>query len=347
MSTWAILPGSSLDAVASNASEDEELMNTNVDSKRFLEGLWSDNEEEEPAAAKSATPGLVHSRPDGDSETAQSVQTPRNSQRKSQLKRYFTEDSSDNKSKLSKRVRLACYLCGSAAHSVSKCPHELCFICLKPGHHSHECPSHGRPVVCGLCGRLGHERRACPESSQTAPDLSLCRCIACGEHGHVDCSPFERRPKQLSCSNCGSLGHAAPSCQCDGMDRWHRLFTSAWSSNSYRGSETNGNWQRGKGSSKGSWQHGAAQHIGARAGRGMARTVRLVSSGVFKGAHQRGAILKHYGRGHVATQTGVHRGDDATSLGRSRESLIETYSAWDNVLLCSRCVLPAASDQDF
>jgi hypothetical protein len=91
-----------------------------------------------------------------------------------------------------------------------------------------------------------------------AADLEQCRCIACGEYGHTDCSPRdEPRPRRLSCLNCGRGGHDALSCGAKGNDRWQEKFASAL------GGGGNGAKGKGKGGGRGSGR-------GAAVGKGLA-----------------------------------------------------------------------------
>ena len=97
-----------------------------------------------------------------------------------------------------------------------RCPHEVCFQCLQTGHTSKECREGSSATF------LQHVRAWQHPVHQL--DVSQVRCLRCGVLGHVDCSPDDGRPKNLSCFNCGGNGHAALSCKEDGMDRWHRRF---------------------------------------------------------------------------------------------------------------------------
>ena len=148
-----------------------------------------------------------------------------------------------------RKIHDVCYLCAGTDHHSAECPEEMCLICLQPGHGYKSCPEGGRICVCNNCGRVGHQRAACPELGKPAPDVSQCRCLSCGELGHIDCSPFEQRPRRVSCFNCGTKGHAAADCGRDGYDRWHRLFASALGS---RG----GNYGKGGGDGGGKGKGG-------------------------------------------------------------------------------------------
>ena len=125
------------------------------------------------------------------------------------------------------KLGAVCFLCGGADHRAGDCPDEVCLVCLGRGHRSRDCTSQQRITVCGMCGRVGHTRGSCPERGQPALDVSQCRCVACGALGHIDCSPYEQRPRRVSCLNCGQGGHTANECRESGSDRWHRLFASA------------------------------------------------------------------------------------------------------------------------
>ena len=125
------------------------------------------------------------------------------------------------------KLGAVCFLCGGADHRASDCPDEVCMVCLQRGHRVRDCKAGLRIGVCNLCGRVGHQRNDCPERSQPPPDVSQCRCVVCGKMGHLDCSPYEKRPKRVSCMNCGAGNHTAIDCDADGADRWHRLFAVA------------------------------------------------------------------------------------------------------------------------
>ena len=127
------------------------------------------------------------------------------------------------------KLNTVCYLCGDPSHRAHNCPDEVCILCLRRGHQSRECPlsRERRACVCSLCGRVGHRHTECAERLLPKPDLTDARCVACGQHGHVDCTPYEKRPKRLSCMNCGLGGHMADHCPESGNDRWQRLFAQA------------------------------------------------------------------------------------------------------------------------
>lgn len=120
--------------------------------------------------------------------------------------------------------RNSCFLCGAWDHHASSCPNERCIICLQSGHQIRDCPKAKRPVVCSTCGRVGHSQGDCTIIQELTTDVANCRCIACGAHGHLSCTPFEKRPKNISCFNCGKRGHQANDCREDGFDRWQRVF---------------------------------------------------------------------------------------------------------------------------
>lgn len=166
--------------------------------------------------------------------------------------RYYEDVSVKNEHAAGKEAggkranRNCCFLCGGWSHYAGSCPNDRCLICLQTGHQSRDCPSDRRIGVCSACGRVGHSRRECPLLDE--PEVSDCRCVACGEYGHLDCTPFERRPKRASCFNCGSMGHEANDCARDGPDRWQRLFVQSLGSSMSR---TPGSWGSSGGQGRG------------------------------------------------------------------------------------------------
>jgi len=238
--SWAVLPGSALKEEASSDSESDAAK------PRYLSFLDSDDDDDAHAEDSSATAeaSAVAAAPLEERVAAaldalqegeevapmqqadeapepQAVGMQRSGKRP---ERYFTAPEPAG-TPGSRRARTACYLCGDASHQMWECPRELCFICFQPGHEGRNCPTQRRSVVCGTCGRLGHERRDCKYAMR--PSLAQCRCMVCGDYGHIDCAPYEERPKQPSCMNCGSAGHVASQCKRDGMDRWHKIFAQA------------------------------------------------------------------------------------------------------------------------
>jgi hypothetical protein len=206
MSSWAVLPGSSLEHKAESEDEDTR--------PRWQIAL----EDSEDAAGRESDSG--GSAKDAASTMAlgqRSGPSPRRS-------RGFLRAEAGNPRRAA--VRFCCYLCGDAGHGAADCPGDVCICCLRVGHQMSECTSGRRPVVCSACGRLGHVNRECTVVPDRV-DLSSIRCLACAAYGHVDCTPHEPRPKRVSCFNCGLTGHDATGCTKDGADRWARLFTSA------------------------------------------------------------------------------------------------------------------------
>lgn len=211
---WAVLPGSSLTHASSSEDEDADPYGL------FSEDADEDERAPSPGPPADAEPMLAKPPDDAGQAASDEAWQPAAAAPKRATGRYFQPAAA--------RRRTACYQCGSVDHLASECPNDICIVCLSVGHTSADCPSGGRPVVCSLCRRLGHDRRACPEASPpSASDLADVRCVACGGFGHVDCTPYEARPKEPSCWNCGRKGHAADDCPHDGIDRWHRLFTAA------------------------------------------------------------------------------------------------------------------------
>ena len=163
---------------------------------------------------------------DGDDDDAPSL-VPRMEEVPSQRTPPVTDESVTYTYVPPRRIHDVCFLCGDATHRASFCPEERCRVCLQRGHRSQECPTGDRISVCSECGHVGHKRAECPVGRTPLPNTSQCRCVACGRLGHVDCTPYERRPRKPSCLNCGGNGHTALDCPIDGTDRWQRLFSVA------------------------------------------------------------------------------------------------------------------------
>lgn len=288
---WAILPGSSLEHAADSTSEGGE--------------------------ADSPAPIPSEDSADDAPQPQQREEHPR--RRSSGAWRSFLRPESPKLRRAS--VRFCCYLCGDETHGAASCPDDICICCLRVGHQMKECPSGRRPVVCSGCGRLGHFQRDCTASSERV-SLELVRCLACGEYGHVDCTPHEPRPKRISCFNCGLTGHNGTGCSKDGSDRWSRLFSAAANSvvsgppaawghvsgggragggrgRAWGGGESN-DWigWGGRGLTRGSSKGGRGASQGGGKGRGNGHTV---SKGATKGGVQGGGIWKraHSMRSHM------------------------------------------------
>ena len=207
----AIDPGSSRQKEAPEDEEDEEPEDRRS-SASFLRSLGGDDVDDllNPAAAE---PVHQAAQPPSLLSNVYSAPKPRK-----EVVRYFAPEPVAY-NPVHERPKV-CFLCGSPEHHASHCPGEVCFQCLQTGHTSKECPSGsgGGHVFLQRVRAITHRSQA-PQL-----DVSAVRCVACGELGHVDCSPDDGRPKNLSCLNCGRDGHAALSCNEEGMDRWHRRF---------------------------------------------------------------------------------------------------------------------------
>ena len=200
---WAIDPGSSLLNGAS--SEDEDEVEDRRSSASFLRSLGGDDVDDLLNPKEAAEPVLAPS--------ILNISNPPPKPRKDV--RYFEEEPAP----LFTRRRDVCFLCGSADHHANTCPQSVCFQCLQPGHTSKECPESGGHQIF-----LQRVRAITHRSNARQLDLSQVRCLLCGGLGHVDCSPDDGRPKNLTCLNCGRGGHDALNCIEEGMDRWHRRF---------------------------------------------------------------------------------------------------------------------------
>ena len=115
----------------------------------------------------------------------------------------------------------SCYLCGGP-HVANKCPDERCFVCLQRGHQSRSCPSKLEPG-----SRVLELRRLFHAPQASDADMAEVRCCVCGEYGHLDCSPWEQRPRNPSCFNCGRQGHTAAECGVrngEAQGFWHSVI---------------------------------------------------------------------------------------------------------------------------
>ena len=196
---WAVWAGD-------GPTEDEEPVEDRRSSASFLRSLGGDDIDDllNPKAAPALPPSL-----------ATNISTSRTP--KKEVARYFSPAAPATGASRSESVHV-CFLCGSPEHHAMRCPHEVCFQCLQTGHTSKECRE-GNPAAF-----LQHVRAITHRAQPQQLDVSQVRCLRCGGLGHVDCSPDDGRPKNLSCFNCGGQGHTALGCKEDGMDRWHRRF---------------------------------------------------------------------------------------------------------------------------
>ena len=220
---WAIDPGSALREASSDDDEPEE--EDRRSSASFLRSLGGDDvddllnpkpkEPELPELPKSLLQATPPARP-----------KPKDA---AQTARYFQQETPEvARSRSSDRSRV-CFLCGGADHHAGRCPGEVCFMCLESGHTSRDCPNGGNTSIFlervrSMTHRAAGGGGEGGGGGEARPDLSQVRCLACGALGHVDCTPDEGWPKNLSCFNCGRDGHSALGCPADGMDRWHKRF---------------------------------------------------------------------------------------------------------------------------
>jgi len=109
-------------------------------------------------------------------------------------KRYFGgEDRSEDV--MADKVVVGCWACGKLDHESQECIFKRCFVCSEQGHEVSECRS--RNLSCKRCYRQGHFSDQCPmdqydASFDTEEDMSFCRCMKCGEEGHLNCGSLPR-----------------------------------------------------------------------------------------------------------------------------------------------------------
>ena len=181
---WAVLPGSAL----GDAEDVSELQRGTVEvDHTHTPGPYGEDSGSSQEEANEAEPEAEISYP---------------ADKRRVSGRYFSsiDDRAEERDAAGRRAnRNACFLCGDWSHHAAACQNERCIVCLRTGHHTRDCPTDRRPGVCSTCGRVGHQRRECPAPMTPTPaELADCRCVVCGGPGHLDCSPFESRPKQAS-----------------------------------------------------------------------------------------------------------------------------------------------------
>jgi hypothetical protein len=126
-----------------------------------------------------------------------------------------------------------CWICGSAEHKRSGCPHKLigdghsvqrkliCLGCRRRGHVLAECPDKGaasaatRPV-CFNCGSVDHRLHECTEA-RMGTGVAFASCFVCNAKGHLskDCPSNKHGmyPRGGGCKHCGSNEHLVKDCQ--------------------------------------------------------------------------------------------------------------------------------------
>lgn len=103
-------------------------------------------------------------------------------------KRYFGgADRSEDV--MADKVVTGCWACGKLDHESQDCIFKRCFVCSEQGHEVSECRK--RNISCKRCFRQGHFSDLCPldsyETFDHEDDMSFCRCMKCGEEGHLNC----------------------------------------------------------------------------------------------------------------------------------------------------------------
>ncbi|CAE7832192.1 dgkA [Symbiodinium sp. CCMP2592] len=117
------------------------------------------------------------------------VSKKRKGHKKGAGKRYFgAEERSEDV--MADKVIVGCWVCGKLDHESQDCVFKRCFVCSEQGHESSECQL--RHLSCSRCRRQGHVAEYCPQEVyddglNNEADVSFCRCLKCGEEGHINC----------------------------------------------------------------------------------------------------------------------------------------------------------------
>lgn len=117
------------------------------------------------------------------------VSKKRKGHKKGAGKRYFgAEERSEDV--MADKVIVGCWVCGKLDHESQDCVFKRCFVCSEQGHESSECQL--RHLSCSRCRRQGHVVEYCPQEVyddglNNEADVSFCRCLKCGEEGHINC----------------------------------------------------------------------------------------------------------------------------------------------------------------
>jgi len=105
-------------------------------------------------------------------------------------KRYFGEAKSEDV--MADKTLTGCWACGKLDHDSSDCVFKRCFVCSTQGHEMVECPN--RTLWCVTCRAQGHSNENCTSEvceislkKTDDPDAQFCRCMKCGEEGHLHC----------------------------------------------------------------------------------------------------------------------------------------------------------------
>ncbi|MCD7464494.1 hypothetical protein HAX54_052873 [Datura stramonium] len=113
-----------------------------------------------------------------------------------------------------------CFYCGHYGHNGKYCKKVTgCFICKRRGHLAKDCPDAKTQMLqaqsgelCLKCGDSGHDMFTCKDGYSSS-DLEKIQCWVCKAFGHLLCIDYKNYgPKQVSCYNCGKLGHLGPDC---------------------------------------------------------------------------------------------------------------------------------------
>lgn len=122
-------------------------------------------------------------------------------------------------SPLEKKKR-RCFICGHYGHNGKYCKKvTACFICKRRGHLAKDCPNAKTQILqaqscefCLKCGDTGHDMFTCKDG-YSSTDLEKIQCWVCKAFGHLLCVDYkDYGPKQVSCYNCGKLGHLGSDC---------------------------------------------------------------------------------------------------------------------------------------
>eukprot|EP00929_Paragymnodinium_shiwhaense_P022665 TRINITY_DN1441_c0_g2_i1.p1 TRINITY_DN1441_c0_g2~~TRINITY_DN1441_c0_g2_i1.p1 ORF type:complete len:731 (+),score=215.85 TRINITY_DN1441_c0_g2_i1:115-2307(+) len=109
-----------------------------------------------------------------------------------QAKGRFFSGQEKSEDVMADKVVTGCWACGRLDHESHECVFKRCFTCSEQGHEVSECTLRA-PKTCWRCGRRGCKGpEECPEvqrkeAANSVDEPVFCRCVNCGEEGHLNC----------------------------------------------------------------------------------------------------------------------------------------------------------------